>query len=35
MGDGSHLTGDAPHFVDKMIKEGLIQEDIDDMMNEI
>ena len=24
--DGSHLTGDAPEFVDKMIKEGLLED---------
>ena len=28
--DGSHLTGDAPVFVNKMRKEGIIEKSIDD-----
>lgn len=29
--DGSHLTGDAPVFVNKMRKEGIIAKSIDDI----
>lgn len=34
--DSTHLTGDAPIFVGKMIKEGLIENnDIDDLTHEV